>query len=194
MHEFFQALEVAVFSVRLNELRIRPLVDIAYRYGPEAAVELRGERAPRVIAVFRAAQEAAEAQIDERLALGIADVAVLIRLRLRVVRKGGVLRYAEVGGRVVSKEGTRVAFRIDVAAITASLAIEERVATHLRRAQLLLPGHEGIELRAEWADLRRGLECRNGTRHQVKRVLNAHAIGSRDRDAPPHRDDSDTPR
>ena len=70
--ELFQALEVAVFSVRLHEPRIRPLVDVADRYGPEAAVELRGEGAPRVVAVLRAAQEPADAQINERLALGIA--------------------------------------------------------------------------------------------------------------------------
>jgi hypothetical protein len=63
VNEFFQALEVAVFCGRLDELRVRPLVDIPDCYGPEAAVELRGERAPRVVAVFRAYQEPADAQI-----------------------------------------------------------------------------------------------------------------------------------
>ena len=43
---------------------IRPLVGVPGRDGPEAAVELRGERAPRVVAVLRAAEERTEAQID----------------------------------------------------------------------------------------------------------------------------------
>ena len=95
MDDFFQTLKVAFLPVRLYEPRIRPLVDITDGYRPESTVELRRQCAPRRIAVFWAAEESANAQIYKRRPLGITDIAILIRLRLRVVRQRGVLRDAE---------------------------------------------------------------------------------------------------
>src|SRR5260370_38513330 len=75
VHDLLEALEVAVLRVCLHERGVRPLVDIADRPGAKPAVERRGKRVPRGIAVLGTPQEIAAAQTDKCLALAASGLA-----------------------------------------------------------------------------------------------------------------------
>jgi hypothetical protein len=145
MHDLFQALEIAVVTICLDEAGIRPLVDIALGRNLEAAAILRHEWRPARIdgrgLTERVAvgEKAADAAIDERRATLFA-IAAIIRLAFGIIGKVRIGWRPDIACRKIGKQGIFARPAIAVAAVALRLAAKQAVSLPLLRCELCLSG------------------------------------------------------
>ena len=103
MNDFFQALEIPVVHILLDEVRPRPLVYVAHGGGLKRTVEQWRKLFPlqriRIGRSARAVEKGPYSQIEEGQAQGIRRISKLVRLILAVVRQCQLLGETDKAGR-----------------------------------------------------------------------------------------------
>jgi hypothetical protein len=146
MDDLFQALEVAVVSIYLDEVGRRPLVDVAQCRGLEPAAVLRRQWLPARVDGRRLAErmavgdEAANARIDKRRAARVGDIAELIRLAFGVVRQVGIGGRSDIAGGEIGEKRIFARSAVAMAIVAFRLAAEQLISPLLLRRELSLPG------------------------------------------------------
>src|SRR5713226_5873976 len=168
MHHLFQALEVAIVHVGLDETWRGAHIDIAQRGYLELRVELRREFNPLRIRIelaaiaLQRAQKGSDSRIDVRRSGEIGTVAALVGLALVVELQSRISGDAEITGSKVRKQGFFPWPAVAMALVASRLAAEQVIAQFLLRRELVLSRLHGIVLRREGTHLWREFVCGNG--------------------------------
>src|SRR5258708_23782404 len=144
MHHFFQAFEVAIVHVGLDETWCGTNGGIAQRGYLELRVELRREFDPLRIRIelaavaLQRAQKGSDSLIDVRRSGEIGTVAALVGLALEVELQSRISGDAEITGGKVRKQGFFPGPAVAMALVASRLAAEQLLAQFFRRRQLFL--------------------------------------------------------
>src|SRR5216683_7814218 len=143
MHHLFQAFEVAIVHVGLDETWRGTHVDIAQSGYLELRVELRREFDPLRIRIelaaiaLQRAQKGSDSRIDVRRSGEIGTVAALVGLALVVVLQSRISGDAEITGGKVRKQGLFAGPAIAMTLVASRLAAKQLIAQFFPRRELV---------------------------------------------------------
>src|SRR3954469_10403987 len=121
-------------------------------------------------------EKAADAEVNERLAARVCQIAPRIWHSLRVIGKQRIGRRSDVTGGEVGEQRFFTGTTVAVTFVASRLSAKKVITGLLLRRELRLFSHHGIELRRERRHLVRGLIPRNGLRHLIEGGRCAPAI------------------
>src|SRR5713226_9040039 len=182
MHYLFQAFEVAIVHVGLDEAWCGTHVDVAQSGYLELRVELRREFDPLRIRIelaaiaLQRAQKGSDSLIDVRRSGEIGTVAALVGLALEVELQSRISGDAEITGGKVRKQGFFPWPAVAMTLVASPLAAEQVIAQFFLRRELVFPRLHGIVLRRKGTHLRRELVCGNGQPETVVDMIGASSV------------------
>src|SRR6266851_1735727 len=186
MHDLFQAFEVAIVHVGLDEAWCGTHVDIAQRGYLELGVELGREFDPLRIRIelaaiaLQRAQKVSDSGIDIRrssdVASDVGSVAALVGTALVIELQSRISGDAEITGGEVRKQGLFAGAAVAMTLVAARLAAEQVIAQFFLRRELVFFRLHVVVLRREGTHLWRKLICGNGQPELVIYVIGAKSV------------------
>src|SRR5713101_3074583 len=187
MHDLFQAFEVAIVHVGLDEAWRGTHVDIAQSGYLDLRVELRREFDPRRIRVelaaiaLQRAQEVSDSGIDilrsSDVASDVGSVAALVGPALVIELQSRISGDAEITGGKVRKQGLFPGPAIAMTLVASRLAAEQLITQFFLRRELVVSCLHVVVLGREGTHLWRELICGNGQPELVIDVIGAKSVG-----------------
>src|SRR6266849_3042440 len=186
MHYLFQAFEVAIVHVGLDEIWRGTHVDVAQRGYLELGVELGREFDPLRIRIelaaiaLQRAQKVSDSGIDVRrssdVASDVGSVAALVGPALVEELQSGISGDAEITGGKVRKQGLFPGPAVAMTLVASRLAAEQLIAQFFLRRELVVSCLHVVILRREGTHLWRELVCGNGQSELVIYVIGAKSV------------------
>src|SRR5713101_4196275 len=186
MHDLFQAFEVAVVHVGLDEAWCGTHIDIAQRGHLELGGELRRELDPVKIRIELAAvalqgeQEGSDSGIDVRrssdIGTDIRSVAALVGPALVIELQSRISGDAEITGGKVRKQGLFPGPAIAMTLVASRLAAEQLIAQSFLLRELVFSRLHVVVLRREGTHFWREFVCGNGQPELVIDVIGASSV------------------
>src|SRR6266436_2159531 len=182
MHDLFQAFEVAIVHVGLDESWRGAHVDVAQRGYLDLGVELGGEFDPLGIGIELAAialqrpQKAPDSRIDVCRSGEVGSVAALVGPAFVIELQSRISGDAEITGGKVRKEGFFPGPAVAMTLVASRLAAEQLIAQFFLLRELVVSCLHVIVLGREGTDFWREFVCGNGQSELVVDVIGAKSV------------------